>query len=299
MLAQTLRTADGHPDLQGTWSSATLTPLERPARFAGKPTLSGEEARQYEQNAQNPFDEDPDLTGEALQRVKEGNAIGAGSSEAWEAGTELARVDGLKRTSLIVDPADGKIPALTPEAKRRAAARRERHDHPSGVGDFSLKERCLVYSTVPIIPLVYNNNYQIVQTPTHVMILGEMIHDARIVRMNAEHLPPSVRLWLGDSIGWWEGDTLVIDTTNFNNGGEFRGSTENLHVVERLSRSTGSILYRATIDDPATFTKPWVIEYPLIASTDRIYEYACHEGDSWVESRLAQSKERDQAPKAK
>jgi len=127
-----------------------------------------------------------------------------------------------------------------------------------------------------------------------VMILGEMIHDARIVRMNATHAAPSVRQWLGDSIGSWEGDTLVIDTTNFNRLGAFHGGTESLHVVERLSRAgADTLLYRATIDDPATFTKPWTIEYPWAATSDRIFEYACHEGNSWVESHLSAARNKE------
>ena len=153
---------------------------------------------------------------------------------------------------------------------------------------------------VPIVPRVYNNNYQIVQTPGYVTILGEMIHDARIIRMNATHAPPTVRQWLGDSIGSWEGDTLVIDTTNFGSQGAFRGSTENLPVIERLSRAgADTLLYRATIDDPATFTKPWTIEYPLAATTDQIFEYACHEGNSWVESRLSAARKAEAAAGAK
>lgn len=290
------RTPDGHPDLQGTWTINTLTPLERPAEFAGKATLSDEEALAFEKRDHRPFEERADLPAESLARVQEGNAVGAGDSETWETGSSLARVNGLKRTSLIIDPPDGKIPSLTPEAKQRAATRREKSARAETVKDLPLKDRCLVYSSVPMVQQFYNNNYQIVQTPGYVMILGEMIHDARIIRMNATHAPPSVRQWLGDSVGSWEGDTLVIDTTNFNSQGEFRGSTENLHVTERLSRSDAdTLLYRATIDDPATFTKPWTIEYPLAATTDRIYEYACHEGNSWVESRLSAARKAEGA----
>lgn len=286
--AQTVpRTPDGHPDLQGTWTTSTLTPLERHAEFAGKATLTDEEAAAYEKRGHPLFEERADLPADALARVKEGNAIGAGESEAWEIGSTLARVNGVARTSLIVDPPDGKIPALTPEAKAIAALRRQNRDRADSVRDLPLKDRCLAFTPVPAVPQVYNNNYQIVQTPGYVMILGEMIHDARIVRMHAAHAAPSVRFWLGDSIGYWEGDTLVIDTTNFNGRGAFRGSTEGLHVVERFSRSgADTLLYRATIDDPAAFTKPWTIEYPWTATTDRIFEYACHEGNSWVETRL-------------
>ncbi|MGC9951669.1 MAG: hypothetical protein ABSF64_35400 [Bryobacteraceae bacterium] len=294
------RAPDGHPDLQGTWTNTTLTPLERPAEFAGKATLSEEEALAFEKKDHRIFEERPDLPADALAHEKESNAIGAEESEAWEMGSALARVNGLKRTSLIVDPADGKIPSLTPEAKQRAAARRENRDRADSVKDLPLKDRCMAFSPVPMVPQVYNSNYQIVQTPGYVMILGEMIHDARIVRMNATHAAPSVRQWLGDSIGSWEGDTLVIDTTNFNRLGAFHGGTESLHVVERLSRAgADTLLYRATIDDPATFTKPWTIEYPWAATSDRIFEYACHEGNSWVESRLSAARKAEGAAGAK
>ena len=145
-------------------------------------------------------------------------------------------------------------------------------------------ERCLIgfgsTSGPPMMPVLYNNNYQIVQTPDAVMILVEMVHDARIIRINGTHAAPSVRQWLGDSIGHWEGDTLVVDTTNFNDQTRFRGSSENLHVVERFSRpDANTILYRVTIDDPSTFTRPWTMEYPFVATKGPVYEYACHEGN--------------------
>jgi hypothetical protein len=131
-----------------------------------------------------------------------------------------------------------------------------------------------------MLPVLYNNNYQIVQTPDHVMILVEMVHDTRIIRMNGTHAPANVRQWFGDSIGHWEGDTLVVDTTNFTDRTRFRGSSENLHIVERFTRvDAGAILYRATIDDPTTFTKAWTIEFPFLTTKGPVYEYACHEGN--------------------
>jgi hypothetical protein len=291
-----LRTPDGHPDLQGTWSSATLTPMERRLEFAGKATLSEAEALAFEKNGPLVFEERPDLPAATLARRKAGNAIGAEESEAWERGSGLTRVQGEKRTSLIIDPPDGKMPGLTPAAKQRAADESKIRERDESVKDLSLSERCLSLGVVPILPQVYNNDYQIVQTPGYIMILGEMIHDVRIVRMNAAHAPPSVRQWFGDSIGYWDGDTLVIDTTNFNSRTSVRGSTENVHVIERLSRTgANALLYRATIDDPATFTKPWTIEYSLGATNDRIFEYACHEGNSWVEARLRIARKADRA----
>ena len=131
-----------------------------------------------------------------------------------------------------------------------------------------------------MMPGLYNNNYQIVQTKTAVMILVEMVHDVRIIRINGSHAPPKVRQWLGDSIGRWDGDTLVVDTTNFNNQTMFNGTSENLHVIERFRRvDAHTILYRATVDDPATYTKPWTLEYPFLATAGPVYEYACHEGN--------------------
>lgn len=276
------RTPDGHPDLQGTWTNATITPLERPAMLAGKATLTDAEAHELETKSADEL--------AAVDGKSEGPLLEAAGSSGTggynvlfiDRGTEFARVNGVKRTSLIVDPPDGKVPPLT------AAARRPTSSQYGGrfdsVKDRPLSERCLLgfgsTSGPPMLPVLYNNNYQIVQTPDHVMILVEMVHDARIIRMNGTHASPDVRLWLGDSVGHWEGDTLVADTTNFTNKTRFRGSTENLHVVERFTRTdAGTILYRATIDDPAAFTRPWTIEYPFLATRGPIYEYACHEGN--------------------
>ena len=273
------RTSDGHPDMQGIWTNATITPMERPAQFAGKTTATDEEASKYEkQNNDN-------LYGDKRSQNAEQDRDHAYNALFFDRGTELARVDGVKRTSLIIDPPDGKIPPLTPEAKKRTAGRLQafqRFDRPQ---DRPLGERCLMgfgsTSGPPMLPVLYNNNYQIVQTPGTIMILVEMVHDIRYIHMDGRpHLPPNIRQWMGDSIGHWEGDTLVVDTTNFTDKTRFRGSSENLHVVERLTRvDPGTILYKVTIDDPTTFTKPWTLEYPFLATKGPIYEYACHEGN--------------------
>jgi hypothetical protein len=286
ILAQTAsipRTPDGHPDLQGTWTNATITPLERPAELAGKATLTDAEAHALEtKSASELADYDGKSEGPLLTAT---GSAGTGGYNALfiDRGSELARVDGVKRTSLIIDPPDGKVPRSTAEAGRRLAASYTGGSFDS-VKDRPLSERCIIGfgSTAgpPMLPVLYNNNYQIVQTPDNVMILVEMVHDARIIRMNATHAPPDVRQWLGDSVGHWEGDTLVVDTTNFTDKTRFRGSTQNLHVVERFTRTdAGTILYRATIDDPASFSRPWTIEYPFLATKGPIYEYACHEGN--------------------
>jgi hypothetical protein len=277
------RTPDGHPDLQGIWTNATITPLERPAALAGKATLSDAEAKALEKKSAEELAN--------LDGASEGPLLAAAGSSGTggynvlfiDRGSEFARVDGVKRTSLIVEPPDGRVPPITAEARQRAASmpRGNRFD---SVSDRPPAERCLLgfgsTSGPPMLPVLYNNNYQIVQTPGHVMILVEMVHDARVIRLNGTHPSKDVRQWLGDSIGHWEGDTLVVDTTNFTNKTSFRGASENLHVIERFTRTDAStILYRATIDDPTTFTKQWTIEYPFVATPGPIYEYACHEGN--------------------
>lgn len=273
------RTADGHPDLQGTWTNATLTPMERPAEFSGKQFLSDAEARAYEKkdlevnNIDNP---------EAPLLARAGSAETGGYNNLFiDRGSELARVDGVKRTSLIIDPPDGKVPPLTEQTRQPRSRGLDRYDR---VEDRPLAERCILgfgsTSGPPMLPVLYNNNYQIVQTPDAVMILVEMVHDVRIIRMNGTHLPANVRQWLGDSIGHWDGDTLVVDTTNFTDKTRFRGSSENLHVIERFKRiDAGTILYRVTIDDPSTYTKQWTLEYPFRATAGPVFEYACHEGN--------------------
>jgi hypothetical protein len=284
LAAQTLpRVRDGHPDLQGIWTNATLTPMERPAAFAGKLTVSDAEAAKYEKAQDDELKAgDGKSEGEFHRRAGSGDT-GGYNALFIDRGSELARVDGVKRTSLIIDPPDGRVPPLTPEARTRLASMR-RGGGTGSAQDRPLSERCLMSfgssSGPPMLPVLYNNNYQIVQTPDTVMILVEMIHDARIIRMNGTHKPDNVRQWLGDSIGHWEGDTLVVDTANFNDQVVFRGSSKNLHVIERFTRvDAKTLLYKATIDDPTTFTKSWTLEYPFVADRGPIFEYACHEGN--------------------
>ena len=281
------RTPDGHPDLQGIWTNATLTPLERPAQFANKPTLSEAEATAYEKSDLKTNDiDDPEAP--LLARAGSGSgetAVGGYNNLFIDRGTQLARVDGVKRTSLIIDPPDGRIPATRPlPAPRAPGASANQLGRFDSVKDRPLAERCLVgfgsTSGPPMLPVLYNNTYQIVQTPDYVMILVEMVHDVRVVRMNQKHAPSSVRRWFGDSVGHWEDDTLVVDTTNFNGQNRFRGAGENLHVIERFQRvDPNTILYRATVEDPQAYSKPWTLEYPFNASAGPIYEYACHEGN--------------------
>ena len=278
------KTPDGHPDLQGIWTNATITPLERPKPFASKPTLTDAEAVAFEkQQAQDLQDVDGKSV-HPLLAAAGSNGTGGYNVLFIDRGTELARVDGVKRTSLIIQPSDGRMPPLTAEGRKRAGEEMRSYISFENVKERPLSERCLLgfgsTSGPPMLPVLYNNNYQIVQTPDTIMILVEMVHDVRVIRMNQKHVPPDVRKWLGDSVGHWEGDGLVVDTTNFNSHVHFYGSSENLHVIERFQRVDAStILYRATIDDPTTFTKQFTLEYPFLSTPGPIYEYACHEGN--------------------
>jgi hypothetical protein len=280
------RTPDGQPDLQGLWNNTTITPLERPKEFAQKPFLSAEEVAAYEQRIVSRRDTEPDGPDSVADPVV-----------WWERGTKVVST---RRTSLIVDPEDGRVPALTPEAQKRmqdgrAETRRHSADGPQ---NRSLQERCLLSNTTgpPMLPGPYNNDYQIVQTPGYVMIVIEMIHDARIIPLDGRpHLPQDVRLWLGDSRGHWEGNTLVVDTTNFTEKTHYRGSDENLHLVERFTRTgPGAILYQFTVDDPTAFSKSWTAEIPMLATAGPLYEYACHEGNRGMENMLRNARIEEQ-----
>jgi hypothetical protein len=214
-------------------------------------------------------------------------------------GNGLARVDGVKLTSMVIDPPDGHIPALTPEARQRMARGRGA----ASVDDVKARpitERCLVgdgsVAGPPMLPVLYNDNYQIVQTADAIMIMTEMIHDVRIIRMNAKHAPADVRQWFGDSIGHWEGDTLVVETTNFGDQTRFRGSTKDLKVTERFRRAdANTIVYKATLEDPATWVRPWTLELPFVAAKGPIYEYGCHEGNYAIEDILGGARNMEKA----
>ncbi len=296
------RTPDGRPDLQGIWTNVTLTPMERPAAFAGKLNLTDAEAAVYEHRQQDELQSADGKADADFHRRAGSGETGGYNAVFIDRGSEMARVDGVKRASLIIDPPDGKMPPLTAEARTRlASARRGGTD---SAKDRPLSERCLMSfgssSGPPMLPVLYNNNYQIVQTPDALVIQVEMIHDSRIIRMNSVHLPANIRKWLGDSIGHWEGDTLVVDTTNFNDQISFRGSSKNLHVIEKFTRSgANTLLYRATIDDPTTFSRSWTIEYPFQATSGPIYEYACHEGNYSIEDILGGARKAEREAQGK
>jgi hypothetical protein len=278
------RTADGQPDLQGVWTNSTLTPLERPAEFAGKPFFTEAEAAQYEKQLAEANNSDRRDGGAGID-------VGRAYNNFWfERGTKVVPS---RRTSLIIDPPDGRIPPLTADAQKRAAARAEsRRLHPAdGPEDLGLPTRCLLWPVAgpPMLPGGYNNNYQIVQAPGYVMILVEMIHDARIIPLDGRpHLPKNVRSWMGDSRGRWEGNTLVVETTNFTDKTNFRGSSENLRLIERFTRTDpDQIMYRFTVEDATAFVRPWTAELPMKKIPGPVYEYACHEGNYGLEGILS------------
>ena len=281
------------PNLEGIWSFATLTAFERPAEFAEKAELTSEEATAYERRLMDQNNRDRRNTS------AEADLGGAYNEFWWDRGTHLATVRGKTLTALIVDPKDGHVPALTPEAQQRAQRRAaDRRDHPAdGAETRSLGERCLMFNAGP--PMVsgpYNNYVQILQFPDHVIILNEMIHDARVVPLDGgPHPPAAIRRWQGDSRGHWEGNTLVVDTTNFTDKTNFRGADEQLHLVERFTRvDEAALLYEFTVDNPTAFTRPWSAVMPMTRTADRIFEYACHEGNYALEGILrgARSEER-------
>jgi hypothetical protein len=313
------RTADGHPDLQGNWTNATITPLERPDKYGEKLVLTRGEAMDLER-AEAEFNATADAPTDPKTKVEDLPAnCGRGFSGAncgynnfWvDPGTKVISMDGEYRSSMIVDPANGKIPKMTPDAQQRYAARMAQRRSGDGGGTAdgpearSLGERCIMSfgssAGPPMIPLLYNNNYQIVQTKDAVLILVEMVHDARVVRMNGKHLPSQITPWLGDSVGHWDGDTLVVETTNLNPGQQAHyGIKQRFYlpptgkVTERFTRvAEKEILYQFTVEDSATYTQPWKGEVPLRRTDDHIYEYACHEGNYALPGILAGAREQE------
>jgi hypothetical protein len=273
-----LRTPWGDPDLSGIWDFRTLTPLERPSELEGKRVLTDEDAARYERETVEALDKDR-RTSDGL--TSEQDVRNAYNQFWWDYGTKLTED---KRTSLIVDPPDGRIPPLTPEAQKRADARAAALQRPArGPEDRAVWERCILgfNSGPPMNPGAYNNNVQLFQTPGYVVILNEMVHDARIVPLDGRpHLPQTIRQWRGDSRGRWEGRTLVVDTTNFTDKTSFRGSGAGMHLVERFTRiDADRLLYEYTIEDPESFENVWSASVPMTRTAGPIFEYACHEGN--------------------
>jgi hypothetical protein len=295
------RTSDGKPDLAGVYSFSTITPLQRPDALAGKATLDGQEAEAFEASEnirlnRDLFDPIKGQPSAGYAPRAEGGVLSY--NEFWyERGNQLTKD---KRTSLIVDPADGRIP-LTENARRRNAERTQVSN--SGFGnsyeDRPLADRCLVgfNSGPPMTPGAYNNNVQILQAPGTVVILNEMVHNARIIPTDGRP-HTRLRLWSGDSRGRWEGDTLVVETTNFRRETSLQGSTADTRLVERFTRiDADTIRYEFTVSDPNSYTRPWTAVVPLSRIPGPLFEYACHEGNYALPNILAgaRAKERQQA----
>jgi hypothetical protein len=257
--------------------------------MAGKEVLTDAEAAEYARRITDQRNVD-------LQRTPGNRDVTGAYNDHWyDRGT---RVVATNRTSLVIDPSDGRVPALTPEGQSRAA----RAIPQSGIQEFrvvdswldrGIWERCITRGLPDVmLPTAYNNNYRVLQTREYVAILSEMIHDARIIPLDGRpHVASSVRQWMGDSRGHWDGDVLVVDTTNFSTKTTFRGSSERLHLIERFRRiDNDTLLYQVTIDDPTTYTKPWTIELPAARMNENIYEYACHEGNYGMTNLLSASR---------
>ena len=278
--ARTLpRTPDGQPDFQGVWDISTLTPLERPAEFAGREFLTAQEAAEYARRT--------------LQQVNTDRRDGSNETDLRRNYNEFWRDRGTsvvpsRRTSLIVDPPDGRIPAFTPEAAKKRAAQIQADRVPSGPEDLALRIRCISRG-LPMVPTPNNNFFQIVQGPGYTVILQEMMYEARVIPLDSRpHAPQAVRGYMGDARGHWEGETLVIDTTNFIGKNDFLGADENLHLVERISRlDADTLLYRFTVDDLTAFTKLWSGEIPMRKTQEGIFKYECHEGNYTMTNVLA------------
>ncbi len=294
------RTPDGQPDLQGVWDYRTITPLERPKELGTKAFFTEEEAAKYEKQENQRQNRD------LIDPEQGGLFYPAGGvvpyNEFWyDRGNKVA---GTKRTSLIVDPTDGRLPAWTPEGQRqaslRAAAQRDDqtgHPHADSWEDRPLQERCLIGLNAgpPMIPGAYNNNIQLFQTPGYVVILNEMVHSSRIVPLDGRP-HTSLRQWQGDSRGHWEGGTLVVDTTNFRRETSMDGSSANTHLIERFTRvDANTLLYEFTVDDPTMWARPWTAVVPMTKSGDPIYEYACHEANYAMTGILAGARAAEKA----
>jgi len=284
------RTPEGRPDLQGVWTFATVTPMERPDELAGKNVLTDEDIAKVEATAAEG----------RIDRAPRKGDVGAYNQFWIDRGTKVVAT---RQSSLIVDPPDGKLPAFTPEGEKTHAAITEATKSNAGAEDRYLAERCIVGFNAgpPMLSSAYNNLVQLFQTPGYVVILNEMVHSWRIVPTDARP-HGTLRQWSGDSRGRWEGDTLVIDTIRFRDDGigvlsqKLQGTGKNLHVVERFRRVDGeTLLYEFTVDDPTVWTKPWSGSMPTTKTAERIFEYACHEGNYGMRGILAGARAEEKA----
>jgi hypothetical protein len=303
------RTPYGQPDLEGIWSNVSITPLERPSEFGTNINLTKEQALQLESAAVEhyiegnaPTDPNAPATDTTRKHCQGPGGLDCGYNSAWkDSATTVARIDGQPHSSFITSTPNGRIPAYKAgyvgprgrfardEGEGSATATRSPMDNPE---DRALGERCLTsfgYSAGPVmLPLLYNNNYAFAQSKDYVAILVEMVHDVRMIRIGAQHRTDGLRPWFGDSIGRYEGDTLVVETTNFPRAQAFRGAWQELKVTERFTRKGPyRMLYQFTVEDPTVWDQPWGGEYEFTASKGRIYEYACHEGNYALSGVLA------------
>ena len=292
----TPRTPWGEPDLQGTFSNRTITPFERPANVAGREFFTPEEVAALERAAQEQSGD------ETRSKGTRGDVERAYNDFWWDRGTKVTST----RTSLVIDPPDGRVPPLTDEAKQRAAMEHLRPAY-RGAGaagargvdswlDRSLFERCLTRGMPGAMsPTAYNNNYRITQAPGYVAIQIEMLGGTRVIPTDGRpRISPSIRQWMGHSVGRWEGDTLVVETTHFTDKVLYRGAAENLHLTERFTRvGPDEIEYRVTISDPTTFTRPWTLAIPFVNTGEEMFEYACHEGNYGMEGILSGAREEE------
>ena len=281
------RTPDGKPDLQGVWDFRTITPMERPKELANKATLTEQEAREWE--AQNRRNQDQRDKGNArtVNGQESNNDVERAYNDFWwDFGTNAVKT---RRTSLVVDPPDGRIPPLTDAAQKRATERRNRGERlAEGPEDRNIGERCILGFNAgpPMLPSAYNNNVQIVQTKDYVLIHNEMVHNARTVPLGPK-ATPNAPAWNGYSRAHWDGDTLVVETKGFSGLTSFPNSSEKLQLVERFTRTDAdTLIYRFTVTDPSTWTKPWTAEVPMTRSNEMMYEYACHEANYGMENLL-------------
>ncbi|MBU1376434.1 MAG: hypothetical protein KKE02_14190 [Alphaproteobacteria bacterium] len=299
----------GQPDLAGNWTNATITPFERDAKLGDRLVLSEDEARALEgvnaklnEDGAQPTDPNLKVTDLPYECGRGFKGVDCGYNNFWvDPGTKIIRMNGEPRSSVIVEPKNGRMPAMTKDAMARLQARMGT----ARVGNFDgperrpLGERCIMSfgssAGPPMLPSLYNNNYSIIQSGDEVMIQIEMVHDSRIIRLNAQHDPSGLRKWMGDSIGRWEGDTLVVETVNMRAEQGLRGAGgETLKVTERFTRiSPSQILYQFELNDPATYTAPVKGEVALNATKGPIYEYACHEGNYALPGILAGAREEE------
>jgi hypothetical protein len=284
------RTPWGHPDLQGTWDYRTITPLERPKEFGTREFYTDDEVKALESRAGRRMDGPPEEIRPGLTHA-----------QYW---TDPGRfLTDSRRTSLIVEPPDGRIPALTPEGNARLARAPNRAANVNESWlDRGNQERCITYGLPSAsLPTLYNNNIQIVQTPDTAVIVHEMIHEARVVPLDGRpRLSKAITGWIGSSRGWWEGDTLVVETTNFNGKNNYRGSTTGLRLTERYTRVNRDRLeMRLTVEDPSTWEKPWTVLLPMRPTEGEMIEYACHEGNLSMFNLLEVARDAEKAAAAK